>query len=352
VYVSDHELRGLLGEMDLGGADDGAAAAFDPDTQIQPCSIDLRISNVFWKPSRRRRIVRRLGRRVGSVDLRHAGAHDLEPLRDWKQYVLEDGETLTIKPGGILMGRIHERFRIPPAYAGKIEGRSSFARLGLSVHCTGDFINPGWHGFMPLQLYNAGPYPIRVTPYLMVCQLMLIRLVSEPEQTYGDPGLQSKYVNDDGGPSKWWRDRSVLDLQKRLGEVHISGTLQVEILERVRFVDPEVLERLRDYVTHLQIGQIENRQALLENFARLEDRRRLADRVAIAAVPVLAAAVLASLFALPIGIGHIVLYVLTVVAIFFGFRGYLRQDSGYLGHNELKQADPVRQGGDHDARAS
>lgn len=350
MYLADHELQDLLGEMGL-GEEAGGAAPFDAGTQIQPCSIDLRISNVFWKPSRTRRWLRRVGRRVGSVDLRHAEAHDLEPLRDWKRYELEQGETLTIKPGDVLMARVHERFQVPSAYAGKIEGRSSFARLGLSVHCTGDFINPGWQGFMPLQLFNAGPYPIKITPYLMICQLMVIRLASEPELTYGDPLLRSKYENDDGGPSKWWRDRSVLALQERLGEVHVPTTIQSEILDRVRFAEPAVLERLRSYVGHQRVGAIENRQALLEDLASKEDRRRLADTVAIGTVPVLAAADLGSALVPPIGIGHLILYVLTVVAVFLGFRGYLRRDSGYLGRREMKSPDSVRPGGKDDERA-
>ena len=100
---------------------------------------------------------------------------------------LHEGDSHTLKPGQIVMGRIYERFRIPPGYAGKIEGRSSFARLGLMVHCTGDFINPGWQGYMPLQLFNAGPYPLRLTPFLDVCQLMLVQLSGESERTYGEP---------------------------------------------------------------------------------------------------------------------------------------------------------------------
>ncbi len=62
---------------------------------------------------------------------------------------------------------------------------------------------------MPLQLYNAGEYPIVITPYLPLCQLMLIPLSGLPERSYGEPELESKYINDDGGPSLWWRDRLV-----------------------------------------------------------------------------------------------------------------------------------------------
>lgn len=238
MYLSDRDIRALLPELGIEGSNDNHP--FDPETQIQPCSIDLRVSDAFWKPSRRRYRWRKLFSRDDSiVDLRESHMQDLDPRRDWRPVVLGEGDAETIRPGGILMGRIYERFSIPPGFAGKVEGRSSFARLGLMAHCTGDFINPGWSGFMPLQLYNAGPYPIRVTPYLPICQLMLVRLSSDSERTYGQEDLMSKYVNDDGGPSFWWRDKQVQTLQERLGEVHAPTRLVNEVVALVRFEDPE-----------------------------------------------------------------------------------------------------------------
>ncbi len=149
-----------------------------------------------------------------------------------------------IKPGHVLMGGSTDA-RIPPGHAGKIEGRSSYARLGLAVHCTGDFINPGWEGFMPLQLCNFGPYPLRIAPYFSICQLMIVRLSAESARSYGDQELRSKYINDDGGPSLWWRDARVSQLQLRLGAVNVSERIRQEIVETVRFQNPQILERLQ-----------------------------------------------------------------------------------------------------------
>jgi deoxycytidine triphosphate deaminase len=274
------------------------AHGFDEEKQVQPCSIDLRVSNVIWRPSRRRRLWRRLlPWHQHRVDLRHAQVHDLDPLRDWKRVDLSEGDGVTIRPGHVVMGRIYERFRIPPGHAGKIEGRSSFARLGLQVHCTGDFINPGWEGFMPLQLYNAGPYPLRLTPFLDICQLMVVRLTSTSERSYGAPELQSKYVNDDGGPSLWWRDARVRALQARLGEIDPTERMQQEIIDRVRFENPEVLERFQDFVRTRRVDQVENADALLDAFAKREDRLRFADRVSFGAAAVFVSAAVGSLFA-------------------------------------------------------
>jgi len=278
------------------------------------------------------------------VDLRRSRAHAIDPLRDWKRRELKEGDTLTIKPGHVVMGRIHERFKVPPGYAGKIEGRSSFARLGLAVHCTGDFINPGWEGYMPLQLFNAGPYPIRITPHLPVCQLMLIRLPSQPEHTYGDPELQSKYTNDDGGPSLWWRDRHIRELQKRLGETHVSERIQSEILEVVEVTDSAVIERLQNFIDDCPAGKLSNTGDLLDDFAEQEERRWLIDWATVGAFPILASAVLSAIF-VPFGLLHALVLALLVIDIVWGWRGFVRRDGGYLRKKDLHKKN-VREGSD------
>jgi hypothetical protein len=133
---------------------------------------------------------------------------------------------------------------------------------------------------MPLQLYNASPFPIRILPYLPICQLKIVKLSSTPTRTYGDEQLRSKYVNDDGGPSYWWRDRRVEEIHKRLGQVQVPEQIQTEIVELVRFKDPDLLERFQRFVGSRRSGQVENADAILECFSRREDRRRWWDRAA------------------------------------------------------------------------
>jgi deoxycytidine triphosphate deaminase len=58
MYLTDLDIKVLTGEMGIEGPN--SEHPFEPERQIQPCSIDLRISNVFWKPRRRRRIWRRI----------------------------------------------------------------------------------------------------------------------------------------------------------------------------------------------------------------------------------------------------------------------------------------------------
>ncbi len=336
MYLSDRDIRAVLPEMGLEAPDPNHR--FAPETQIQPCSIDLRVSNVFWRPSRTRRLWRRLApRRQHVIDLRQSHAQELDPLRDWKRTELHEGDVMTIKPRQVVMARIYERFRVPPGYAGKVEGRSSFARLGLAVHCTGDFINPGWHGYMPLQLFNAGPYPLRLTPFLDICQLMLVRLTSEPERAYGDAELQSKYVNDDGGPSLWWRDARIRALQTRLQEVHATERMQREIVDLVRFEDPDILERFQKFVRDRRVRDVEHAAQLAEDFADREDRARLLDGISLSVVPIMWGGVIGGFFT-ELAFWHFVVALLAILASFNGLRAYVRRGSGYLGKRELQRA--------------
>lgn len=307
---------------------------FDPDEQIQPCSVDLRLSNVFWQ-KRRGHWLRRVLRRGPTVDLRKSHINEIDPRREWRKVELTDGESVTIFPGQIVMARIYERFQIPNDYAGKVEGRSSYARIGLAIHCTGDFINPGWSGYMPLQLLNASPFPIRILPYLPICQLMLVRLSSPPVRTYGDDQLASKYVNDDGGPSYWWRDRSVEALHGNLGRVNVPIGIQNEIVDLVKFEDAEMLARFERFVGRKRIGQVDNAEAILDDFSVRESRRRWLDRAA--AFPfVFGLAVSIGLMTVPYEAWHALIWALTAATAAGGVYAVNHRDADYLDRRLLE----------------
>lgn len=337
MYLSDRDIKKLLPELGIETPNEDHP--FDADKQIQPASIDLRLSNVFWRPSRRRAFLRRpLTKGHAVVDLRQAHMEELDPRRDWRRIELDEGDSQLIAPGRVLMGRIYERFAVPSGYAGKVEGRSSYARLGLFVHCSGDFINPGWDGYMPLQLFNAGPYTIRITPYVSVCQLKLVPLSSEPERSYGMEELESKYVNDDGGPSFWWRDRQVRELQKRLGEAQAPIRLQQEVVDLVRFEDPELLARFQKYVGRQKVDALQNADDLVDRFSKREARLRMADRASIGAFLLAAGATVSSFFVSPITIVHVLIWLVTLVLGGLALGALVRSDGEYLGAKELVKA--------------
>lgn len=307
MYLSDKDIIGKLSEMQIEA--DKSEYPFNPDEQIQPCSIDLRLSNVFWEPMR-----------VKSIDLRKSRLLDLSPRRYWKKIILQKGECITLKPGKLLLGRVYEKFTIPIGCCGKIEGRSSFARIGLGIHCTQDFINPGWRGHMPLELFNYSPNPIKLFPYIPICQVMLILLSSNPSRVYGMEGLQSKYMDDDGGPSYWWRDKRIKSLQKTFQEVDISISIQERVLNKIGPQEPEIMERFERFVEKTPKSNLENADTLLELFLKAEKRRKLKDQILkgifYILFPTLGSASVGIYFSRPFTFEHYILWGLTSISIF------------------------------------
>jgi dCTP deaminase len=96
----------------------------------------------------------------------------------------EDGG-YTLQPDKFILGQTLERVTLPirrgrPCYAARIEGRSSFARIGLLVHFTAPTIHAGFHGNIALEMINLAAYPITLYPGMEICQLIVEPLDSSP----------------------------------------------------------------------------------------------------------------------------------------------------------------------------
>jgi deoxycytidine triphosphate deaminase len=311
MLLSDIDLHAILKQLRFETEDQ--QRPFDPNVQIQPCSVDLRLDQCFWEPRKPKR-----GR---VLDLREAGPGEIEVRRRFRARRLRNGEGITIHPGQMVLGRTFEKFSIPNGYAGKLEGRSTFARLGLAVHCTGDFINPGWRGRMPLQFVNHGKTPIVLMPYLPICQLLVIRATSPSERPYGSDSAGHKYVDDEGGPSKYWLDPSLDELQKSFQGVNIPREMSSQILAIFGKTDPEIVDRFTIYLTSLPSHEITNAREILQTFAERDtNRMRSVNRLrsflewSLLLLPVS----VGSLMRPPYGKAHIYLWAVTLFFLPFG----------------------------------
>lgn len=143
---------------------------FLKEKQVQPASVDLRIGNRFIKFKQ------------------GINKFDIKDIKDIEQYLIQqyinDGDQISVNPGEILFAQVYEQISIPDYLSARIEGRSRVARLGISVHCTGDYINPGFAGAMPLQIVNHNSFPIILYPYISICQMILYKLTNEPLISY------------------------------------------------------------------------------------------------------------------------------------------------------------------------
>ena len=146
---------------------------------VQPASIDLRLGDTF-------RVFH--NHRAPVIDLKDGPPQG--PDRGG-QATPEDG--FVIHPGEFCLGRTEEWVELPDDVVARIEGKSSLGRLGLIVHATAGFIDPGWKGTLTLELNNLTRVPIKLYPGLLIAQLSFMGLDRAAERPYGSADLGSHY---------------------------------------------------------------------------------------------------------------------------------------------------------------
>lgn len=107
------------------------------------------------------------------------------------------GEVWVLYPGEFVLGSTQQNIELGNGLAAQIDGRSSLGRLGLAVHSTAGWVDPGYVGNLTLELFNASGRSMILRPGMPIAQLVLHRLSHTPLRPYGSPGLGSRYV----GPS-------------------------------------------------------------------------------------------------------------------------------------------------------
>jgi dCTP deaminase len=145
---------------------------------VQPASVDLRLGDSF-------RVFH--NHRTSAIDLRDPPANLTEEV------TVPAEESFVIHPGEFCLGRTLEWVELPDDIVARIEGKSSLGRLGLIVHATAGFCDPGWQGTLTLELNNLTRVPIKLTPGLPIAQLSFMTLDRPAQRPYGSPGLGSHY---------------------------------------------------------------------------------------------------------------------------------------------------------------
>jgi len=159
--------------------------------QLQPASYDVRLGGTFQVPTSVA-----YGERV-SID-RAAGR--FPRMQEWWSSN-EDGlvvRPFVLNPGCFVLGTTVERVRLGKALIAKLDGKSTLGRLGLLVHCTAGYIDPGFDGQITLELFNCAPYPIELVPGVPIGQLRFEFLSSPCLHPYGSAGLGSHYQGQTG----------------------------------------------------------------------------------------------------------------------------------------------------------
>jgi dCTP deaminase len=180
VILSDRDIRRRLEEGELVVEPLG-----DPELQIQPASIDLRLGNEFLEFER------------SNIPCIHPESEE-ETEEYTRRRVVESGDEYVLHPGDFVLGTTYETVEIPDDLVARVEGRSSLGRLAVVVHATAGFVDPGYRGQITLELSNLGTAPVALRPEEMrISQIVLTELSSPAETPYGDE-RGSKYQDQDG----------------------------------------------------------------------------------------------------------------------------------------------------------
>lgn len=180
MILSDADIRERLDAGDL-----VVDPLDDPELQIQPASVDVRLGREF-------------------LEFRRANIPCIHPNSEQEideyvgETIIDDGDEFVLHPGDFVLGTTKERVEIPPDLVAQVEGRSSLGRLAVVVHATAGFIDPGYRGQVTLELSNLGSAPVALTPGMRISQLVFTELKTPSKRPYGSE-RGSKY-QDQRGP--------------------------------------------------------------------------------------------------------------------------------------------------------
>jgi dCTP deaminase len=185
MVLSDRTIRRLIDE---------ARIEIDPFEEglIQPSSVDVRVDRLF-------RVFHNA--RYPYIDVK-------QPMDDLTELVeVNDDDPFILHPGEFVLASTLERIRLPDDLVARLEGKSSLGRLGLLIHSTAGFIDPGWDGHVTLELSNVANLPITIYYGMRIGQLSFVQLSEPAETPYGADALGSKYQGQAGPtPSRYWKN--------------------------------------------------------------------------------------------------------------------------------------------------
>jgi dCTP deaminase len=185
----------ILSDTDIQKAIAAGDISIDPldPVCIQPASIDLHLDRHF----------------LIYDTTQHSVIDPKKPIDDMMRPVtITDDRPFVLHPGEFALGLIYEKTGVSAGYVGRLEGKSSVGRLGILIHVTAGFLDPGNSLKMTLELHNVANMPILLYYRMPIAQMAFERLSSEAATAYGTAQrLNSKYVGDDKPrASQMWKN--------------------------------------------------------------------------------------------------------------------------------------------------
>ena len=145
---------------------------------IQPASVDVHLDHKL--------LVFRNSRRA-FIDVR-AEQSDLTEMVE-----IEEEPPFMLHPGEFVLASTLEYIALPDDLVARLEGKSSLGRIGLLIHSTAGYVDPGWKGHLTLELSNVANLPVTLYYGMKIGQISYLKLSTPADNLYGSESLGSKY---------------------------------------------------------------------------------------------------------------------------------------------------------------
>ena len=145
---------------------------------VQPASIDLHLDKTFL-------IFDTVNHHI--IDVK-------QPVKDLMRRIeIDENKPFIIHPGEFVLGSVLEKTGVANDIVGRLEGKSSLGRIGIIIHATAGYLDPGNNLNLTLELSNIGSLPVKLYYKMPIAQISFSPLSSPCERAYGSKGLNSKY---------------------------------------------------------------------------------------------------------------------------------------------------------------
>lgn len=165
---------------------------------MQPASYDVTLSPEF-------KLQMRTDRVPGMPQIYMDPRQDCGSL--FSDIFVPKGSEFILEPGAFALGSTYETIALGSNITSRLEGKSSLGRLGLIIHATAGFIDPGFDGQITLELSNVGTIPIILIPGMKIGQLSFWKLPEPTTLIYGSRFANSHYQNQAGPTTSRSYDR-------------------------------------------------------------------------------------------------------------------------------------------------
>ncbi len=176
MILSDRDIRAAIAS---GRVRITSPKGIHPEQHIHASSMDLHLGHIFKV-------------------YEHSKFAVLDPKNpesfrnNMRTITIEGADPFMVQPGEFALGVTQESITVPDDLVVRVEGRSSLGRLGIIVHSTAGFVDPGFSGTITLEISNLNRLPVALYPGMRICQIAFVKMTSPAETPY-DKKPWSKY---------------------------------------------------------------------------------------------------------------------------------------------------------------